>query len=196
MDWAGRHATACLSLVAAFHLPGPAHAQTVDFETLFSEHQDEVVQIEATRGTKRRLQLGSVLIDENMRAGERSYVAIDHSAHGAVFCAALIYQDMKQLADMCEGTISADGHTSLDRQIDKLNRFIARNTFPAVDVAQMEAFWAERSRARGPLPATLCATLDNDGYGQMLNALVTPEAEERLDQSLRVDRLPVTNPCL
>lgn len=185
------------ALLVVFALP--VHAQdpasgAIDFDLLFEQNADAVEELSTGQGSTRwQLALpGEVVVWADGTEDARRYSAMDLGPTAAVGCLWETYQQVSQIATVCPDILPEASLENLARYRDRVARFVAANTVPAVDGDAFLAYWDARL---GDLPPETCDQFTAPGSTDFLRTLSGPGFTVTLDVILEVPRLPAANPC-
>lgn len=173
-----------------------ALAQHINYQAIFELHNDKVSTRNSDDRTTRVLQLGSVTLTEITKAGEVTYIGLDASEYGAVGCVARILLDFVNFVQQCDGLATPSEIETLESRLSKVQRFVSRNTYPPVELEEIEVATRHWLEEQDDIIPQICRYELDEDYLAMFDAIVGKDFGEELDKSLAIDRLPVTNPCL
>ncbi|MFD1157767.1 hypothetical protein [Roseovarius aestuarii] len=163
-----------------------------DYETMFAERADEVVD---SKPGERLLELDNgVSVTSKMVSGVQEYTAFDSSGHIPVGCLVQGLQVELAVVEACPEKIP-DYHAKLLMSLaDKLLIFYAENSVPPQDLQKI------KTRLNVGLKATAHA-ISRKRYcaGIEVSEEIMDEAylklDEAVEQSIALPRLPVRSPC-
>jgi hypothetical protein len=190
---------AALSLFSIALCAGPVVAQdaagAIDFEALYAEHADDVVELMTAPGTTRwQLDLpGGIVVWADGTEDNRRFSAADNSGATAVGCLWETYVEVVQFRSSCPGILTEPMLIQMAENTARIGNFVADNTYPPVPRETFWTYWEPVLETDLDLDCE--AVLNDASAAQMIGTLVSPRFEPLLDAILAEPRLPVGQPC-
>ena len=179
----------CVAMLAA----APAHAQNIDYPTLFEQNADQVIIDDEGDKLRRRLEMpGGVTLYSVGEGATARFAGFDQSGMMAVGCTAKLVIDLLRADTACESVFTPAERDQLTSLLDRVVAFSARNAVPRFDAP------VERARIDTAIAADAGQCQANMVNSARLfgDQFLAEDTQAEIERSLATDRLPVSLPCL
>ena len=173
-----------------------AKAQSVfsnDYEAVFDQNSEKIARkVAEDGGTIEEIELpGPVMVQRRLNEDGPVYQSQDFSGLGAVGCMMGLLLQFQKTANACPAEVAPEQKARLSSALIRVGLFYAENRVPKVSEIEMIEAIAESGKEGGS-----CQQMENAGFRDLFDNILSEGLTEALDGMLSEPRLPVVNPCL